>query len=465
MGLDAGSIYSGDRRLHGRTVGVMGLARTGAASVRFLADHGATVVALDSRPVDGLPPDSRDALSRAAFVAAPYGALSGLPPIDLMVVSPGVPTDVPLLCQARAAGVEVIGEVELAYRFCEAPICAVTGTCGKGTTVTSLGAMLSAAGIAGTVAGNIGLPLIGQMDRSAQLDVVVAEISSFQLETTVHFHPHIAVLLNITEDHLERYSDFEAYAEAKRLIFRNQTARDFAILCVDDERVAAMTDGLQARVLRVALDDPDANGHLEGGALVLQLPGREAVTVAHRERLALQGRHHLGNFLAAGLAALICGANPEQIGPALTTCKPAPHLMTPVATVDGVTFVDDSKATNPASAIADLSGISGPTIVIAGGKEKDTDFGEFGVALASRAKAVILIGECAARIEAAVGVATLCHRVETMQEAVQLAFGLAEPGDTVALCPACSSLDMFESYARRGEVFALAAQSLGERHF
>jgi len=378
-----------------------------------------------------------------------------------------VPTEIAIVQEARASGVEIIGEVELAYRFCDAPMCAVTGTCGKGTTVTALGAMLSQAEVANVVAGNIGLPLISQMDRSSELAVVVAEISSFQLETTTHLRPSVAVLLNITEDHLERYRDFTAYAEAKRVIFRNQTEEDWAIFCVDDPRAREMYAGMMGAgatggpsLLTVSLDDPDANGRLEGESLVLQMPGSEGVPVAEVSELPLRGRHHVGNFLAAGLAALICGVPAEAMAPALRGYQAASHLMTRVAEVGGVAFIDDSKATNPASAIADLSGIEGPVVVIAGGKEKDTDFSEFGRALASRAEAVILMGECAKRIAQAVGTDELCHRVSSMDEAVRLAWELSRPGYTVALCPACSSLDMFESYAARGDQFAAAVGRL-----
>lgn len=455
-------IYAGDRDLSARRVAVVGLARSGLACVDFLAARGARVLALDARPREQLGPEAAKVLGQAEAVIAPYSDLTRLPPLDLMVVSPGVPSDAPLVQQARQAGVEVIGEMELAYRFCDAPMVTVTGTCGKGTTVTALGALLEAGGVLHVVAGNIGLPLIGQVARSHQLEVVVAEVSSFQLETTVHLHPWIAVLLNVTEDHLERYPDFGAYVAAKRRLFCNQVPGDWAILVTDDPHARQVADDLRGAaspgpaVLTVGLRNPSANGRLEGQRLVVQLPGSEPQVVAERTALPLSGDHHVTNFLVAALCARLLGVPAAAIETALRGYRAAPHLMELVGEFDGVRYIDDSKATNPASAIADLEGVSGPLIVIAGGKEKNTDFGAFGQALAARAKLVVLMGECAGRIARAVGRPELCRIVGSMEEAVQVARQAARPGDAVVLAPACSSLDMFASYAQRGEAFAQA---------
>lgn len=454
------SIFRGERALAGQRVGVVGLARSGAAAVEFLADRGAKVVGFDTRPLAALSAQARHAAGRCEAVFAPYDADTDPGALDMLVISPGVPTESALIQAARAAGAQIVGEVELAYRFCDAPMVAVTGTCGKGTVVTTLGALLEAGGVPNLVAGNIGLPLISQMERSCELDVVVAEISSFQLETTTHFHPAIAALLNVTEDHLERYPDFEAYVAAKRLIFRNQSPEDFAIFCLDDPVTARVAAGnpTRATVLTVSLGDSAANGRLEGDRLVLQLPGQGPEEMATRADLVLGADHHVINVLVAGLSARLCGVPVEAMPAALRSYQPAPHLMTVVGEFGGVRYIDDSKATNPASAIADLKGIEGPVIVIAGGKEKGTDFAEFGQVLAQRAKAVLLMGECAPRIAAAVGRPGLCRTVTGMDEALEIAVRIARPGDTVALCPACSSLDMFASYAQRGDLFAQAAR-------
>ncbi len=451
-------IFTGERDLRGRRVGVLGMARSGAACVNFLAGRGAQVVALDSKPPADLSDVAQDAATRAAQVAAPYGSLAAIAPLDLLVVSPGVPTDADIVIEARSSGAEVIGEVELAYRFMDAPIAAVTGTCGKGTTVTVLGALLAAAGMPNVVAGNIGTPLIAQADASGGLDVVVAEISSFQLDTTVHFRPHIGVLLNITEDHLERYPSFDAYAASKAQLFRNQSAEDWAILCIDDARVRAMADQVPSRVLTVSASDPATHGRVEDDTLVVKLPGAAAEVIARTSDLTLQGTHHVTNCLAAALAARLCDVPPAVMPGAFRGYEPAPHLMTLVAESNGVLYIDDSKATNPASAVADLSAIDGPVVVIAGGKEKDTDFAEFGEVLARQAKLVLLMGECAPRIERATNRPEICRHVRSMAEAVRIAVESAEPGDTVALCPACSSLDMFRSYAARGDEFADAVR-------
>jgi UDP-N-acetylmuramoylalanine--D-glutamate ligase len=447
------------RDLAGRRIGVLGMARSGVAAVPFLRARGAWVAAMDSRPAADLiargGPDTAAALAAADAVLAPCDAAS-LPPLDMLVISPGVPTEAPVCQAARAAGAEVIGELELAYRFCDAPMVAVTGTNGKGTTVTALGAILAQAGIPHVVAGNIGLPLISQVERSAGLALVVAEVSSFQLETTVHFHPLVAVLLNITEDHLERYPDFAAYREAKRLVFRNQTPEDWAVFCTADPEVSRLAGDGAARSLCVSAADPAADAFLDGDCLTVRLPGQNPVQVARRADLPLRGEHHVTAFLTAALIARLWDVAPASVDQALRAYQAAPHLMTLVGEFGGIRFVDDSKATNPASAIADLEGIEGPVVVIAGGKEKDTPFEAFGRTLAARARKIVLLGECAARIEAAVGRPGLCSHAASMQDAVAQALAAARPGDTVALCPGCSSLDMFCSYALRGDAFARA---------
>lgn len=454
----AETVDTAHRDMQGRRVGVLGLARSGLASIPFLKARGAWVAALDMKQAAELTagsPAAAETLSLADAVLAPYSA-EDLPPLDMLVISPGVPTGAPVCQAAREAGAEVVGELELAYRFCDAPIVAVTGTNGKGTTCTALGALFAAADMRHVVAGNIGLPLISQVEDSAGLDVVVAEVSSFQLETTVHFHPMVSVLLNITEDHLERYPDFAAYRDAKRLIFRNQTPRDWALLCTGDPEVSRLPEHGLARGLRVDPDDASANGRLERDELVVALPDREPIVVAERTHLPLRGAHHVTAFLAAAVVARLWQVPPGGIARALYHYEAAPHLMTPVGEFGGVCYIDDSKATNPASAIADLGGIEGPVVVIAGGKEKNTPFEAFGRTLAQRARRVILLGECAPRIEAAVGIEGLCLHAPDMETAVALARAAAHPGDTVILCPGCSSLDMFDSYALRGDRFARA---------
>ena len=451
------------RDVAGKRIGVLGLARSGIAVLEFLSVRGAQLIALDSKPLNELSPEARQAVNLAVEVICPCTTPDQLPQaLDMLVVAPGVPTDSPLILAAREHGVEVIGEVELAYRFADVPFIAVTGTNGKGTTCTAIGAMLEAAQIPHVVAGNIGIALISQMEKSSELKVIVAEISSYQLETTVHFHPYISILLNITEDHMERYHTFEPYIAAKQLIFQNQTDSDRAILCTDDPLTAEVAKHLTVPQLHVSLNDQSAAAHLTAdGMLQMQLPeSNEIITLAKRSELPLQGLHHVTNFLVASLAAGLCGADAPAMHKALLSYATAPHLMAFVTEVQGVRYIDDSKATNPASALADLQGINGPLIVIAGGKEKDTDFVEFGQVLAQRARRIFLMGECAPRIEEAVARPGLCRRVGSMEEAVSLAVQGARPGDTVILCPGCSSLDMFASYATRGDEFVEAVRKL-----
>ncbi len=371
-----------------------------------------------SQPAAELADSCHEVSSLGAETVTEFEALEQLSGPDLVVVSPGVPYDYPALAQARAAGVEVIGELELAYRFCPVPIIAISGTNGKGTTTTMTGLMLEAAGVTNVVAGNIGVPVISQIERARRADVVVAEVSSFQLETVVHFRPWIAVLLNITPDHLDRHADIEEYAAAKLRLFQNQTADDYSVLCIDDPTVAEMQGQLPSQVLTVSSDCPDISGRVEEGYLVVDT-GSGIQRILPVAQMPVPGQHNVTNALAAAVAASLCGATGQQMAEGLKRFAPADHLLAEVAQVDGVRFVDDSKATNSAAAIADLSTLSGPLLVIAGGQGKEVDFSEFGQHLADRCRFVCLIGESGPAIARAVGDGTASMQAASMREAVE----------------------------------------------
>ncbi len=462
MTIPAHTVFDRPIALSDKRVAVIGLARTGLACVRFLVNQGAQVVGADSKPAAELADSCHEVTSLGAEAVTEFEALEQIDSPDLVVVSPGVPYDHPALAQARAAGIEVIGEMELAYRFCPVPIIAISGTNGKGTTTTMTGLMLEAAGVTNVVAGNIGVPVISQIEHALQADVVVAEVSSFQLETVVHFHPWIAVLLNITPDHLDRHADIEEYAAAKLRLFQNQTADDYSVLCIDDPTVAEMQGRLSSQVLTVSASDPGSSGRVEDDCLVVDtsLGIQRILPVA---QMPVPGQHNVTNALAAALAAGLCGATGEQMAEGLKRFAPADHLLAEVAQVGGIRFVDDSKATNTAAAIADLSTLSGPLLVIAGGQGKEVDFSQFGQHLARRCQFVCLIGESGPLIEAAVGDAAETMQAVSMQEAVEECYRRAEPGDTVVLLPGCASFDMFEDQTRRGEQFTRVVREIAQR--
>ncbi len=460
MPIDRNSVFSQPPDLSQKRVAVLGLARSGQACVRFLLGQGATVVGADRKGSDELSDAAHDLSSLGAQVVTDFEQFDQLGPVDLIVTSPGVPGDHPALTYGRSEGIEIVGELELAYWFCQAPIIAICGTNGKGSTTLMTGRILDAAGIDNLIAGNIGLPLISQIDRSGQVDVVVAEVSSFQLETIYHFRPWIAALLNITPDHLDRHESFAVYVAAKRRLFENQTAGDYDILCIDDPTVAQMQSVVPGHLLGVSTQVPYAAGRLVEDELVIDVPDEGAAGVCRLEDLPVRGRHNVANALVAALAGRLCGATVQQIGQGLKEFRPVDHLLQEVVRAGGITFIDDSKATNPAAAVADLSTLEGPLIVIAGGQGKGTDFSQFGQALSRRAKLVCLIGESQDDIAAAITDDTKTIKCTSLPAAVRKAYDAAVPGDQIVLLPGCASFDMFENLSQRGEVFTRLARGV-----
>ncbi len=446
--------------LRGRRVGVVGLQRTGVATVKFLLAHGARVFATEAMPLEKLSAPAQE-LCRAERpdlqVALGDAEHRGLDACELVIVSPGVPTAAPPLQRARAAGAEVIGEVEFAYRSCPARIIAITGTKGKTTTTALVGAMLNAAHIPHVVAGNIGVPLIGAVDELTTLHWVVLEVSSFQLETTVHFHPRVAVLLNLHADHLDRHPTVDAYLAAKLRIFANQTLDDIAVLNADQPlpEVAALTS--LRRVF--SLTDAVADARLRDDALWLG----NARLVGQSE-LMLLGHHNVGNLLAAALAAREAGVDLDAIRHVARTFPGVPHRLELVTEINGVKFINDSQGTTLAATIAGLESLEVPIVLIAGGQAKVNDFGPLGEAIARHARALVVIGQDGGRLAdaAAAHGFTAIHRVDTLPEAVRLAATLCPSPGVVLLSPACASFDMFRNAAHRGEVFREAALALAD---
>ena len=370
------------------------------------------------------------------------------------------------LARARQRGVPVIGEIELASRYIRAPIVAVSGTNGKTTTTELLGRMLASSGKRVFVGGNIGNPLIEIAERDGELDAVVAEISSFQLDTTERFNPHVAVLLNISPDHLDRYPSVADYAASKARMFQNQGPDDFAICHGGDLLVQSQSDAIRSQRLNFYTQPPPGNGAAPGAIIT---PRQIAITIPGEidgridlTRTSLMGPHNRENIAAATLAALVCGANLGGVQKAVDDFQSLAHRLEPVGTVKAVHFVNDSKATNVDAVIRALECFDRPVVLIMGGRNKGYDFAPLYTPIRQRAKKLIVIGEAREQIVSALGKAPT-EGVETasdMDHAVRRAFAAAHAGDIVLLSPACSSFDMFANYAERGEAFRRSVGAL-----
>jgi UDP-N-acetylmuramoylalanine--D-glutamate ligase len=457
--------------LANRRISVIGLARTGLAVADVAAQRGARVTIYDKKPAA----DLTDAIAEAKRVGAEVCADDApvdLDNTDLLVPSPGVPRSLPVLAEAVRRGIEVISEIELAYRISSCPIIGITGTNGKTTTTILTGQIMAADGretfIAGNVAaGDIKLPLISAAHRASGLDsVIVAEISTFQLEWIAGFRPKIAALLNVTADHLDRHADVHEYAALKARIFENQGPGDYAIINAENPVTASLAPSLHGRVLKFArLSEVEEGAFVRGNDLVVRIGGRET-TVCTREDIPLRGEHNVENVLAASCAAIAFGARPESIVKAVRDFREVEHRLEPVERIDGVLYINNSMCTNVDAAVRSVEAIAEPQIVIAGGKDKGSDYRELGEALARKAKHVILVGADADLIGRAAQDAGFdsLTRAASMQEAVEIARSMARPGDVVVLTPACASFDMFTSFEHRGQVFKDAVKSLkGER--
>ncbi|MFW2386801.1 MAG: UDP-N-acetylmuramoyl-L-alanine--D-glutamate ligase [Polyangiales bacterium] len=438
---------------------VVGLGQSGLAVVRFLRERGARVRINDRR--------DRAALGDAANEAERLGAelvLGGHPDIafeglDLIVVSPGVPP-LPELDRAESRGVPVVSEVELAARFIEAPIVAITGTNGKSTVTTLIGEMCGRLGCPTFLGGNLGRPMIeaAGTDAGGENGLVIVELSSFQLERVSEMKAHVAILLNVSDDHLDRYPSFEAYAAAKARIFERQTSSDFAIIPADAPELRELVSGDGAVVL---FGGRSGEVRVVDGVLV---DSQSSLRVPVEE-LGIRGSHNVSNASAAALAARLVGVRDRDIAEVLRSFAGLSHRMQFVGRFSGVEYIDDSKATNVGAAVAAIDGLAaakGKIVLIAGGVDKGGSYEPLRDRMAEEGRGVVVLGEAAPLLERAfAGSPVELRRADSMSDAVQHAAGLAHDGDTVLLAPACSSFDMFRSYAERGDQFQRAVQTLG----
>jgi UDP-N-acetylmuramoylalanine--D-glutamate ligase len=449
---------------------VIGLGRSGQSTVEVLCRRGVTVYATDEKPQRELAGAIAGVRASGGTFVDPGDLNALLPQLTVAVLSPGVPLTNALVRRVQDRNVPVFSEVEVAYRLCRAPIVAVTGTKGKSTTTSLIGHLFRTCGRTVHVGGNIGNPLVREVVDAGPDDWVVAEVSSFQLESIRSFKPRVAVLLNISPDHLDRYYSMDEYAEAKFRIFANQGLHDAFVGNLDDERVSALhwqngEGRVAARQLWYTMRDRHERATMylrDGSVLYAPIAGDpRPFEVLRRDEIPLAGEHNVQNVMAALLAALAAGLEPHRLRAGVASFVPMAHRLQPVADIAGVLYVDDSKATNPDSAIAALHAYDRPVVLIAGGKPKNTEFAEMGRAIDRRARTVVLIGEAAAEIARFVESVPVL-RAASMEEAVALASGRAVAGDIVLLSPGCASFDMFASAEDRGERFAAAVCAMRE---
>ena len=433
---------------------VYGLGLSGVSAARMLLARGVEVLAVDARPADKL--ELGDLAGNPKLTLLPGGEPAELPPpagdLDAVIVSPGVPMDKPLLEDARRRGLPVLAEVELAAPHLNGPVVAITGSNGKSTTTALTGAMLLAAGLRTEVCGNIGEPLTGKIDGPPGR-VFVVELSSFQIEGISTLKPRAAALLNLSEDHLDRYGSMEAYAAAKKRLFLNMDEDGIAVLNADD--VATLDVDTRARKRLFSRRGPVADGcWLKDGWVVETAPDEEELRLFQPGDVPLAGVQNLENAMAAALLARAIGADPADLRGGLLGFRGLPHRMERVGERGGVVFYDDSKGTNPAATAKSLEGFEGTSVhLILGGRNKGADLGVLTPVVRTKVCRAYLIGEAAAEFEAALAGAVPLERSETLERAVRAAAERARPGESVVLSPACASFDQFRNFVHRGQVF------------
>ncbi|HYL15508.1 MAG TPA: UDP-N-acetylmuramoyl-L-alanine--D-glutamate ligase [Terriglobales bacterium] len=449
--------------VNGKRVLVVGLGKSGVASALFLKERGARVTVSDTKTEDELRDEIPVLLDHGISVETGGHGERTFRGQDLIVVSPGVPVDAAPLIQARALSEPVIGEIELASQYLPGPIVAITGSNGKTTTTALAGEIIAGGGYPVVVGGNIGTPAISLVPRAKPDVMVVLEVSSFQLETIWTFHPKVAVVLNVTPDHLDRHRTFEVYVQAKARIFENQTADDFAVLNADDSTCVEMAKQTKAQVFWFSRKKEVSQGaHVRQGRIFFRdnRGQREVMLVSE---IPLKGSHNVENVLAGVCVGVLMGCQVEQIGKAVRQFKAVEHRLEYVATIRGVDYYNDSKATNVDATIKALESFPANIHIILGGKDKGSDYRVLNDLLRHRVKRVYTIGAAAAKIESHIeGAAEIVH-AETLEAAVKRASASASAGDIVLLAPACASFDQFQNYEHRGRVFKEAVQTLAEQ--
>ncbi len=439
--------------LRGKRVLVVGLGRSGVASALFLKSRGARVTVSDTKSEDQLRKEIPALLDHGIAVETGGHGERTFQNQDLIVVSPGVPVDAEPITQARALGQDILGEIELAAEFLQGQIVAITGSNGKTTTTTLTGEILSAGGLKTLVGGNIGTPAISLVAQATPETVAVLEVSSFQLETIRHFRPKIAVVLNVTPDHLDRHRTFTAYVDAKARVFENQQAEDFAVLNADDVTCVELAGRTRAQVFWFSRKrEVEQGAFVRKGQVVFRRTGSDQEVMPASE-IPLKGSHNLENAMAGACAGALMGCEASKIGDAIRNFKAVEHRLEYVATVRGVEYYNDSKATNVDATIKALESFSANVHLILGGKDKGSDYTVLNDLLRERVKCVYTVGAAAEKIQSQIKGVTAIVYTGTIESTVKQAAASAQPGDVVLLAPACASFDQFQNYEHRGRVF------------
>jgi UDP-N-acetylmuramoylalanine--D-glutamate ligase len=461
MAFDQKEIRASPMRLTKKKVLVVGLGKSGLSVVRYLVREGARVTVSDMKKEANLEPATVQEMRNLGVTLETGGhTMDTFIRSERIIVSPGVPLDLALLAAAREKGIPVTGEMDLAVRIMNTPIVAITGTNGKSTVTAFLGSLLQNAGHNVFVGGNLGTPLIDYAAGGSKADVAVVEVSSFQLDTMEGFSPLVAILLNISPDHLDRYPNYEAYVQSKLKIFKNQDAGDFAILNDDDEVLSSFALQRDVSVLRYGLKKKGLRlAFVEGKGIRAGLPGKES-RLFDLQKCPLPGKHNVENMMAATLAGLALNVEPPVIQHTLDHFRGLPHRLELSGRIREVDFYDDSKATNVDAAIRSIASFDRPIILIAGGRHKGGDYAPLVRVAKGRVKKAFLMGESKQLMAEAFEDQIPYATADDMDDAVTKAFSVAKPHDVVLLAPACSSFDMFTDYAHRGRAFKEAVEGL-----
>jgi UDP-N-acetylmuramoylalanine--D-glutamate ligase len=451
---------------------IVGFGTSGLAAARFAKNRGAAVTVTDIAPEEDLADQVREASAMGVNLELGRHDMETFERADHIIISPGVPHTIAPILSARTKGIPVWGEIELASRFIREPVIAVSGTNGKTTTTTLLGKMLENSGFRVFVGGNIGNPLISYIDDAPKAEIIVAEISSFQLDTIETFRPAVSVLLNITEDHMDRYPDFKAYTRSKCRIFENQQRNDTAIINASDPQVRLLSKDINARRVlfyhhgeahNITQDHAAIHWNGSRGAASIHLKSKQnRIGNLQLSGFRLTGRHNLENAAAACLAAVAIGGNLDAVQSVLNNFQGIPHRLELIDTVKGIRFFNDSKATNIDAAARALEAFADPVVLIMGGRDKGAKFTDLEKPVHTHVKKLIVMGEAQEKIKAALGDACSqgVQAAIDMEDAVFRAYQAAAPGDVVLLSPGCASFDMYDSYAQRGEDFCAAVRKL-----
>lgn len=450
-------------KLNGLKVLVVGLGKTGLATVRFLARRGAEVIVSDKRQLWELREAAKEVESLGVKLELGGHKKETFLNADLIIPSPGVSMYMEELVEAKAKGIKIVSEIELASQFFNSPIIAVTGTNGKSTVVTLLGEIFRAVNIKAFVGGNLGTPFIEAIESGKSFQYAILEVSSFQLEWIEKFRPYIAVLLNITQDHLERYKDFKSYVDTKKNIFVNQKRSDFAVLNADDLNIKEIIGGIKSRVFLFSGKEKLRKGAYLTRDKIIYVVGNIIKEIDTRN-IHLKGKHNLENIMVSIIVSSICNCDDSAVKKTIEEFKGLPHRIQFVREVSGVKYYDDSKGTNVDAVLRALECFSEPVILIGGGKDKESDFSPLAEPVKKKVKAMILLGEAKEKIAQQLKNSTEILIVKDMKEAVERAHLIAKKGDVVLLSPACASQDMFYDYAERGNVFAHFVKGLEEKN-